>query len=128
MGILNIKNRTENWKTAEIFCRLSEDKRLAFVNSLSTESGSHADWVNMDLFWRGVRDYRHGLVKNAMKQEDAGRDWSEIAQETDENLSLEFWNYYKSCFGHLRENVSNGRVSIVPMPRRTMAHARTIGT
>lgn len=105
MGILNITNRTENWKTAEIFCRLSGKEQRAFVNSLSIKSGNYAKRVNMELFWRGVRDYRHGLVKKAMKQEDEGRDWNEIAQEVDENLSLEFWNSYRYCFGELGENV-----------------------
>lgn len=59
MGILGIKNRTENWKTAESFASFFKDKSaLAALAKRVGESveDSQTD-LQIELFWRGVRDY-----------------------------------------------------------------------
>ena len=56
MGILRITNRTENWKTAETFCGLSEEGRVSLVEKLSGGASSTDD-IKLELFWYGMRDY-----------------------------------------------------------------------
>ena len=104
MGILNIENRTENWMTARFFCRLPTERQLDFVNSLEIKSGSKATWVKMELFWRGVRDYRHTLSKRKAGSAKGQRK-KKLVDEIDEELAEEFWNFYKCCFGDLRGRV-----------------------
>ncbi|MCY3986179.1 MAG: hypothetical protein OXF23_03945 [Candidatus Dadabacteria bacterium] len=106
-GILNIENRTENWMTSLFFCRLSEEKLQDFVDSLKTkESRSKANSVHMELFWRGVRDYRHSLIEYKVNKEGAkGKRKREIATEVDDCLESRFWEQYKCCFGCLRHQV-----------------------
>ena len=107
MGILNIDNRTENWRTARIFCGLSDERQLDFVNLLVTKSDSDTTWTNMELFWRGVRDHRHMLIKREVDRLGAeGERENEIAEEVDGSLADEFWKHYKRCFGDLRDQVS----------------------
>lgn len=114
-GILNIENRTENWKTSQFFSPLSKEKQLEFVEPLTlrtkkplqTNSGSKAAPVRMELFWKGVRDYRHSLIKGKVEQEHAkGQRKREIAKEVDECLASRFWERYKRCFKNLGCQVS----------------------
>ena len=64
MGILGIKNRTENWKTARTFAPFFEDKnRLAsLANRLLREDNRESfqpNEVRIELFWKGIRDWVH---------------------------------------------------------------------
>ena len=55
-----IKNRTENWKTARHFVPLlwNGDARAALVQRLGEPGGTTGSHVKLELFWKGVRDYR----------------------------------------------------------------------
>lgn len=58
-GILDIENRTENWKTSYSFSPMFDGKSYKFAEMLvgSTEFQPHE--VGLELFWKGVRYYRH---------------------------------------------------------------------
>ena len=58
-GILGIVNRTENWKTAQLFHGLSDDGKVALAKRLGEPDGTPADDIRIELFWKGVRDYAH---------------------------------------------------------------------
>lgn len=59
MAILGIENRTENWKTAQVFAPFFEDtdacKRLA-GKLLGTPDPPKLN-VSLELFWYGIRDH-----------------------------------------------------------------------
>ena len=59
MAILGIENRTENWKTAQVFAPFFENpcapKRLA-GKLLGTPAPPKLN-VSLELFWYGIRDY-----------------------------------------------------------------------
>ena len=61
MGILGIKNRTENWKTAEDFSPFFRNQglRLSLVKRLGEPDGTDPAEVRLELFWKGVRDHLH---------------------------------------------------------------------
>ena len=61
MGILGIKNRTENWKTAQHFAPFfwDEDARVRLAQKLGEPNGTNAKEVHVELFWKGFRDYTH---------------------------------------------------------------------
>ena len=80
MGILDIKNRAENWKTAETFSGLSEEGKASLAVRLVGAEHSVRMPVTLELFWHGARDYIHG------KQ----RDWKSV-----------FARQYQSLFGNL---------------------------
>lgn len=58
MPILGIENRTENWRTAQVFAPLFEDAALRrrFAERLGA-SIDDGDDVSLELFWFGMRDY-----------------------------------------------------------------------
>ena len=65
MGILGIRNRTENWKTVENFYPLSDDAKARLVQRLlepypDAQKVAPAG-VQVELFWKGVRDYK-GII------------------------------------------------------------------
>ena len=57
MNILGIDNRTENWRTAQVFCTLSDQQILRLVKKLGGEQGLSPAQVHLELFWKGMRDY-----------------------------------------------------------------------
>ena len=57
MGILGIKNRTENWKTVQHFHGLSDGAKVALVRRLGEPEDTAAEEIGMELFWHGMRDY-----------------------------------------------------------------------
>ena len=71
MGILGIKNRTENWQTAQKFgpflecseARTKLAKRLVGENCVS-----ESDKIEIELFWYGVRDHIFRLKENKEKK------------------------------------------------------------
>ena len=76
MGILGIENRTENWKTVEHFYGLSDDAKVKLVKRLlkplDTQPEVQAKDIKIELFWEGMRDYRHWLQKNDQPDIEAG--------------------------------------------------------
>ena len=64
--ILGIKNRTENWKTAQTFARMYPESIASLANNLlkPCRTGSDLDSriiqpgeARLELFWKGIRDY-----------------------------------------------------------------------
>ena len=60
MGILGIRNRTENWKTVEYFSHLSEVAKVKLVQRLLEPYHDDQEvttaGLQVELFWTGVRD------------------------------------------------------------------------
>lgn len=61
MGILGIKNRTENFKTAKTFAPFlagdrSAERRLELAQKLGEPEGTASKDVTLELFWKGMRD------------------------------------------------------------------------
>lgn len=61
MAILGISNRTENWKTARHFAPLLLDgsARVELARKLGEDYGTSRGDVDLELFWKGMRDYKH---------------------------------------------------------------------
>ena len=59
MGILGVKNRTENWKTAQKFAPFftCESARARLAQLLGEPKSTAGGEVHIELFWKGVRDY-----------------------------------------------------------------------
>ena len=57
MGILGIKNRTENWKTVQHFHGLCDVAKVALVRRLGEPEDTAAEEIRIELFWCGMRDY-----------------------------------------------------------------------
>ena len=71
MGILGIENRTENWKTVENFHALSDDAKVKLVKRLlepyQDAQEIAPDSVKVELFWKGVRDYKETIPATQWK-------------------------------------------------------------
>lgn len=61
MGILEIENRTENWKTARSFAPFLKDNdlRVNLAKRLLPNPKTPFEKVHIELFWKGVRDWLH---------------------------------------------------------------------
>lgn len=59
MGILGIHNRTENWKTARYFVPFYKNHaaRVALAQKLGEPPNTSANDIQIELFWKGMRDY-----------------------------------------------------------------------
>ena len=66
MSILGINNRTENWKTARHFAPLLLDgcARVELARKLGEDPGTSRADVDIELFWKGMRDYAHQTDKS----------------------------------------------------------------
>ena len=60
-GIVGIENRTENWKTAYYFALFFRDDsaRLRLTTSLGAPKSNTSNDIQIELFWKGMRDYFH---------------------------------------------------------------------
>ena len=105
--ILCIRNRTENWKTAKAFCRLNKHQQLKFVNTLVTDPPIPATSVKMELFWKGVRDYRHAEINRVKESE------KERAKNVDSCLKQSFWDEYIREFGDLHGCILDSSAELV---------------
>ena len=67
--VLNIENRTENWKTAQKFAPFfsDADARLKLARRLNYSNTSETGDISLELYWNGIRDY---LSKIDRKKED----------------------------------------------------------
>ena len=90
MGILEIDNRTENWKTAQYFAPFFKDgvARLQLARKLGEPDGTQGDEVRLELYWQGMRDYIH-LHSNSPPSSKDLADW------------------YGRLFSGLRESIEN---------------------
>ena len=68
-GILGIENRTENWKTAVYFSPMFGGKSQRLAEMLGATSELPPDEVRLELFWKGIRDYRYreGLSRRELE-------------------------------------------------------------
>ena len=94
MGILGIRNRTENWKTARRFAPFFDENNKAtlanLVKHLNSCDESNSEDLKIELFWKGIRDLRHG------KSDD-------LKKEIEDRLV----NQYKERFKSLLTDVTN---------------------
>lgn len=90
MGILGIKNRTENWKTAQYFAPFFKDEvaRLRLAKRLGEPNSTQADEVRLELYWQGMRDYIHLRSGSAPSSKDLA-------------------DRYDHLFSGLRESIKN---------------------
>jgi len=58
-GILGIENRTENWRTTVYFSPMFSGKSYKFAEVLGATPAFSPAAVRIELFWKGIRDYRH---------------------------------------------------------------------
>lgn len=97
MGILDITNRTENWKTASSFAPFFDDApaRRNLANRLLEPLGDPLGngEVQLELFWRGVRD-----------QMDKER-WTKLDKGEQAEVMAGFAYLYNRRFSELRQAV-----------------------
>ena len=110
MAILEIKNRSENWKTALSFAPLlmHAESRLALARKLGEPEETNPAEVQLELFWKGVRDYLYRTKEKGEPnrqyfprlQELYGRLFPTLREEIEDfesgGLSLRLpnaWNY-----------------------------------
>ena len=98
MAILGITNRTENWKTAEVFCGLREEGRVNLVRKLSNCESSTDD-IKLELFWYGMRDCHTKWTK-----EDTAKSYCRIFRTLRDDILR--YPKLKACKPHIY-NASN---------------------
>ena len=92
--VLDICNRTENWKTAYEFAPLSRDAdaRRKLAKCLGEPEETKPCQITLELYWKGLRDH---LYKNR----------SGAGKILDENTIDYLANQYLECFSDLREKI-----------------------
>ena len=129
MSILGIANRTENWKTAENFAPLIADAglRLKLVQRLGEPDGTSPGEVEIELFWKGMRDHFKATGRRMKSDGSDAKDLAEIYNRLFPNLrqeigesglfaSLKDRNYDASGqdgIKKLRDNVCNTEIDLV---------------
>ena len=56
--VLGIENKSENWKTARCLAPLFGDRAIRLARRLGEPDSTASEDVRLELFWKGVRDYR----------------------------------------------------------------------
>ena len=110
MGILGIKNRTEDWKTAMTFAPFfkSDSARTRLANWLLKPLGENHEvqpgTVKIELFWYGMRDYVHN-------EED--KDFA--------TLSTVFTERYDNCgFRDLGKRIEGAKGLSLSLPKKSL--------
>ena len=85
IGILEIKNRTENWQTGKHFCPLHDDAKVEFaqklLNPYNKDLGiAPGEKVQLELFWVGTRDYLFKPGKNGTRPSLSNRYQKDFAE------------------------------------------------
>ena len=93
-GILGIKNRTENWKTTVYFSPLFGGKSQRLAEMLGATPELPPDEVKLELFWKGIRDYRYreGLSRRELEGrvvESYNQNFSNLRRDV--SASDNFW-------------------------------------
>ena len=71
MGILDITNRTENWKTVQHFYGLDHNAKVRLVTELGEPKGIRAMDIQIELFWKGMRDFLYESdIENQLARSD----------------------------------------------------------
>ena len=127
MGILGIRNRTENWKTAQTFAPFFSDEslRLELARKLGDPLDTKPDDVQLELFWKGMRDYIHGAGGKRSTEEELAKLYDALFPDlqskirdfrSDDGLTFEPLkpqNYQVSRPAGLRNNLKNTEIDIV---------------
>ena len=87
MGILDITNRTENWKTVQHFHGLSDAAKGRLAQKLGEPIGTRPEEIKIELFWKGVRDYA------AIADKPSPEKMAEIYNRHFPNLRQKVWNF-----------------------------------
>lgn len=102
MGIIDVRNRTENWKTARAFAPFLENEEARFRLANHVTRNAHGeldcspDEVKLELFWKGVRDYLQ------LKDEENPRSRNETREGRYAKVLIEA---YKHRFKPLRDDI-----------------------
>ena len=83
-GILDIHNRTENWKTARHLAPFFGDAAIRLAEHLDGPLQSGGQDVRLELYWKGMRDFLHG-------------------ENDKEKWKVEIGECYRKLFGNLRD-------------------------
>ena len=131
MGILGIKNRTENWKTAWYFAPFFRDDsaRASLARRLGEHERTLTGDIQIELFWYGVRDYVYQTDnKTEPGPELVGKSYEKLFSNLRESVqhfraqtfpykfeSLKLHNYDASegNWGDIFRNIYNTEVDIV---------------
>ncbi|MBI2170556.1 MAG: hypothetical protein HYU30_00820 [Chloroflexi bacterium] len=103
-GVLDVKNRSENWRTALAFAPfLTNGTTHLLANKLLPGGQFLRGQIQLELFWSGVRDVLHKRDgTHGRRREDAQR------------LATEITGLYAAHFSDLRECVGSFRVGSRP--------------
>ena len=131
MSILGIENRTENWKTVEHFYGLPDDAKLRLVQGLSGTGKPVSGKIEIQLFWKGGRDYVFNRNDVEEQKEDFMKRYNcifpdlrnrveEVREKLQEKFSYRFSALQKHNYvckpehqGKLFENLRNTEIDIV---------------
>ena len=126
MPILGINNRTENWKTAALFAPLLGERRVRLAHLLGEDWQTEPHEVRLELFWKGVRDYKHmtGTTKEELipqcvnaYEEHFSKLYSDIdtfVEKTGKLSRLETPNYNSTDPDKLCNNLENTEIDNCP--------------
>ena len=95
MPILDITNRTENWKTAVYFSPLFNGNGARLAERLGEFPKPQSGGVNLELFWRGMRDF---LYRTRVKKQSAQQEYADLYVRLFPNLRRnieEFGEFHK---------------------------------
>ena len=105
MGILGIGNRSENWKTAECFCRLTGAQRVELIQKLGGEHRLKPSQVQLELFWKGARDHAQDMERRGKEP------------------YLTFPRVYGRLFSGLRDQVANSQAKFRGLKRHNYSQS-----
>ena len=128
VGILGIRNRTENWRTARTFAPFLSDAelRLVLAEKLGEPSGTKPEDVQLELFWKGMRDYIHKVEEGRLTGKELANEYCALFPNlrkevnrfsgNEGRIRLETphgWNYQVSRPTALSDNLKNTEIDIV---------------
>lgn len=120
MGILGIKNRTEDWKTVQHFHGLSDSAKVGLARCLGEPKDTVAEEISIELFWHGMRDYdKEHQVSDEVVAVAYGQLFPKLRQKVlefkgrNEFAKLEAHNYSRDDEDRLASNVKRTEVDIV---------------
>ncbi|MCY4365733.1 MAG: hypothetical protein OXE17_05850 [Chloroflexi bacterium] len=107
MSIIDIENRTENWKTVEAFTPMLSNEearcRLAqkLLQNIHENLNCSTKEVKLELFWNGVRDYLHW-------KDEQGNSTSKKEKREDRH-STPLAKTYQELFASLRSDIDKSK-------------------
>ena len=126
--VMGIANRTENWKTARYLSPFFGERAVLLAQELGAIPDAAPADVKLELFWKGVRDWRHekngrvcddSLVQSCRRQYEGLRE--EITR-SDLFRDLQPKNYAVSSDDHRDELVNNLRNTEIDIVLESPGH------